>query len=181
MWQGTWDPEGLFSTIPAIATGIIGMLVGTLLLSQLAQDKKIIWLFTLGFIMSILGYWWDLVFPINKNLWTSSYVLVTSGLASMTLASLLFLIDGLGYKKFAGIGIIFGANAITIYVLSDLLTFLFYRIPIGEVSLNVHFMSFGDWAGLSMKFVSFIYALLYITINFIPAYFLFKKKLFIKL
>jgi predicted acyltransferase len=181
MWQGTWDPEGLFSTIPAIATGITGMLAGKLLVSQLTQERKVIWLFTLGFIIAILGYWWSFTFPINKNLWTSSYVLVTSGLASMTLATLLFLIDGLGHKKFAEIGIIFGANAITLYVLSDLLTFIFYRLPIGGLSLNQQFMSFGDRLGINLMLASFLYAIIYIGINFIPAYFLYKKKLFIKL
>jgi len=181
MWQGNWDPEGIYSTLPAIATGITGMLVGKLLLTDIIKERIVIWLFTLGFGVAIMGYIWSLVFPLNKNLWTSSYVLLTSGLAAMTLAALFYLIDILGYKKFAWIGVVFGANAISIYVLADLLTFFFYSSDIFGVSLNVQFLDFFGSVGVNLKFASFLYALIYIGINFIPAYILYKKNIFIKL
>jgi predicted acyltransferase len=181
MWQGNWDPEGIYSTLPAIATGITGMLAGKLLLTELSRERKVIWLFTLGFASAVLGFMWSWVFPLNKNLWTSSYVLVTSGLASMVFASMYFLIDMLGYKKFAWAGIIFGANAIAIYVLADLLTFVFYSSDVVGVSLNQQFINLVSSIGFSLKFASFIYALIYIGINFIPAYILYKKKIYIKL
>jgi predicted acyltransferase len=181
MWQGTWDPEGLYSTLPAIATGITGMLAGRLLISHLSQEAKVNLLFTVGFVTAIIGFAWGWIFPINKNLWTSSYVLFTSGLASMSLATLIFLIDIQGYKKFAGFGIILGANAIAIYVIADLLTFVFYRLPIAGLALNEHFMNLFNTAGWSLKLASFLYALIYIGINFIPASILYRKKIFIKL
>lgn len=181
MWQGNWDPEGLYSTLPAIATGISGMLAGYLIISGKNQEQKIIWLFIAGFIATIMGTIWGWTFPVNKNLWTSSYVLFTSGLATMTLASMIFLIDMQNYKRFAKVGIVFGANAIAIYVLADLLTFVFYRLPIAGTPLNEHFINAFDSAGWSLKLSSFLYAMIYIGINLMPAWWLYNKKIFIKL
>lgn len=181
MWQETWDPEGVFSTIPAIVTGISGMLAGSLIVSKLNQEMKIIWLFTAGFILSILGYLWSLNFPVNKNLWTSSYVLVTTGFASMTLAFGIFIVDMLERRKIAQIGIVFGSNAITIYVLSNVLAILFYGTSIAGNTLNNHFLNIFTYAGWSLKLGSFLYALFYIILNYIPALILFRKKIFIRL
>ncbi|MBN2486879.1 MAG: DUF1624 domain-containing protein [Bacteroidales bacterium] len=181
MWNTTWDPEGLYSTLPAIATGIFGMLTGKLIVGNLSQERKIIWLFSIGTIACIVGYLWSLHFPINKNLWTSSFVLVTGGMALVLLALLMFFVDGLNYKKVAHVGIVFGANAITVYVLADLLTFLFYRTKFWGQSLNNHFLNGATTLGASMELASLLYALVFIAINFIPAWVLFRKKIFIKL
>ena len=181
MWQGTWDPEGILSTFPSIVTGISGMLAGTLLLKVKSQEYKVIYLFTLGFVSAIIGVAWNWIFPLNENLWTSSFVLFTSGLASMTLASSVFLIDILQYKKYAQFGVIYGSNAITIYVLADIIAILFYGIKIAGGSLNDHFFNFFTSLGGPPGLVSMIYALVYVGINFIPAYILYKKKIFIKL
>jgi predicted acyltransferase len=181
MWQGTWDPEGIFSTLPAITTGISGMLAGRIIVSNLNQDKKIIWLFTAGFIASVAGYLWSLNFPVNKNLWTSSYVMVTSGFAAIALAASIFVVDVLERKNIARVGIIFGANAITIYVLSNVLAILFYGTSISGNTLNQHFLNLFTNAGWSLKLGSFLYALFYIIINFIPALILYRRKIYIKL
>jgi predicted acyltransferase len=181
MWQGTWDPEGIYSTLPAVVTGISGMLVGKIIITLPDQERKVIWLFLVGFITSIIGIIWSWRFPLNKNLWTSSYVLLTSGLATMTFASLILLVDMQNYKQFAKIGIVFGANAIAIYVLADLLTFIFYGIPVLKMSLSEHFMQLFNLAGWNLKLGSFLYALIYIAINFIPAWLLYRKKIFIRL
>jgi predicted acyltransferase len=181
MYQQTWDPEGFYSTIPAIATGIFGMLIGKLIIGSQTQEKKIIWLFSIGTIACIIGYIWGLHFPVNKNLWTSSYVMVTGGMASVLLALLIFLIDVLNYSKVAKIGIVLGANAISIYVLADLLTFVFYGTKFGNDSLNNYFMNGVVSIGGSLKLASFLYALLFISINFVPAWILYRKKIFIKL
>ena len=181
MWQGTWDPEGILSTFPSIVTGITGMLAGTLLLKLKSQEYKVIYLFTFGFVSTIVGVIWNWVFPLNENLWTSSFVLFTSGLASMTLAASIFLVDMLQYKKYAQFGVIYGSNAITIYVLADIFALLFYGIEIAGSSLNDHFFNFFTSIGGEPKFVSMVYALIYVGINFIPAYILFRKKIFIKL
>jgi predicted acyltransferase len=182
MWQGSWDPEGLLSTVPAFATTIAGMLTGSFLLTKKSWEQKVIYLFAAGFILTILGSVWSWTFPLNKNLWTSSFVLYTAGLALMTLATMIFLIDIQGYKKWTGFAVIYGSNAITIYVLADFLYIVFYVLKIGGSSLNMHFFNFfSDTAGLAPKFVSMLYALLFVGVNFIPAYLLHRKKIFIKL
>ena len=181
LWQKTWDPEGVLSTLPAIATGITGMLAGHLILSELNQERKVIYLFSMSFFAFIIGFFWNYIFPINKNIWTSSFVLVTSGLAGMLLAVSIFFVDMQGRTRFTKPGIIFGSNAITVYVLADVWRLIFYAWKIGGESLNVHFLNFFEQAGWSLKFGSFLYALLFIGFNFIPAWILYKKKIFIKL
>ncbi|MFN8256156.1 MAG: DUF5009 domain-containing protein [Bacteroidales bacterium] len=182
MWEGTWDPEGLLSTLPAIATTITGMLTGTFLLSKRSWEQKVIYMMIAGFCLTVLGTIWSWNFPLNKNLWTSSYVLFTSGLALMTLGSLIFVVDILGHQNWTQFGVIYGSNAITAYVLASLLTIVFYYLPLGGNSLNNHFMVlFSEKMGLAPKFVSMVYALLYVGVNFIPAWLLYRKKIFIKL
>jgi predicted acyltransferase len=176
-----WDPEGLFSTLPALATGITGMLAGTLLVSKKSIDQKIIWLLVAGFISATAGVVWSWWFPLNKPIWTSSYVLATSGLASMTLGCSMWLVDVLGYKKYAKPWVIFGSNAIGVYVLAGLLGYLFYGGHFNGTSLKTLFMNLFTGMGIEPKFVSLIAALLYIGILFIPAWILYRKKIFIKL
>jgi len=181
MWEDTWDPEGILSTFPSFVTGITGMLVGTLLLSKKSLEQKVMFLFKVGLAAAIIGVVWSWTFPMNENLWTSSFVMFTSGLACMTLASSIYLVDMLQYRKVANFGIIYGSNAITIYVLADIFTLLFYGVKIAGASLNDHFFNLFTSVGLAPKVASMLYALLYVGINFIPAYILYKKKIFIKL
>ncbi len=181
MWQGTWDPEGLFSTLPAIASGITGMLAGRLIIGGKSRDRTIIWLFALGFFAFILGEMWGWIFPLNKPIWTSSYVLFTSGLAAMTLATAMFFVDILGYNRWTTFGVIFGANAISAYVLAGVIYPLFYRMPVGGVSINNHFVGLFLNAGYDPKMASLLFAISYVMVIFVPVYILYRKKIFIKL
>lgn len=181
MWQKTWDPEGILSTLPSIATGITGLLAGHIILSKLPQERKVITLFSMGFFAFVIGYFWHYIFPINKNIWTSSFVMVTSGLAAMVLAISIFFVDVKGRTRFTKPGIVFGSNAIAVYVLADVWGQLFYQLKLGGSSLNVHFLNMFESAGLSLKFGSFLYAVLFVSFNFIPAWILYQKKIFIKL
>lgn len=181
MWQGTWDPEGLFSTLPAIVTGITGMLAGRVIVSAKSREYSVLWLFTAGFAATIAGEAWGWVFPINKNIWTSSFVLYTSGLAAMTLAATMFLTDILGYRKCTGFGIIYGANAITAYVLAGVLSPLFYGINVYRLSLNDYFVNALTSMGLDPKAASLFYALIYVGVIFAPVYILYRRRIFIKL
>lgn len=180
-YQGTWDPEGILSTLPAIATGITGLLAGRLFLSRKTPHEKANYLMAMGLLSVALGYFWHLGFPVNKNLWSSSFVLVTSGLASLVLGAIYFLVDIKGKKKGTYVGIVFGANAIAVYVLADLLSLVFYRLNVGGQSLNAHFVSSLTDAGIQPEFASMLYAVLFVAINFIPAYILYKRRVFIKL
>ena len=121
-----WDPEGLLSTLPAIGTGILGLLTGTWLRSNRPATDKVAWLFTAGCLLTLGGLLWDGFFPINKALWTSSYVLLAGGLAMLGLALCYWLIDvkpGLRptYSKWVFPFVAFGVNAITAFFLSGLI------------------------------------------------------------
>lgn len=181
MWQVTWDPEGLFSTLPAIATGITGMLAGTIIVSKKTNEEKIIWLFTAGFIALAIGHIWSWQFPLNKNIWTSSFVMVTSGLAALTLATSMYLVDTLGFRKIAYPGVVFGSNAITVYVLAGLVSYFFRAGLVGGTSLKAHYMDFMTGIGMAPKFASLVFALAYIGLFYIPAWILYRKRIFIKL
>ncbi|MDX9881504.1 MAG: heparan-alpha-glucosaminide N-acetyltransferase domain-containing protein [Prolixibacteraceae bacterium] len=181
MWQGTWDPEGLLSTLPAVASGISGMLAGHIILSKEDQYKKVIWLFLAGFAAMLIGYIWSWNFPLNKNLWSSSFVMVTSGLAAMILASSIYIVDILGHTRGTKIGVIFGANAISVYVLAGLLGYVFRRVEFFGGSVNTHMMDLFSGLGCGMKLASLCYSLFYIAVLFIPALVLYRKKIFIKL
>jgi predicted acyltransferase len=124
LWKSakTWDPEGLFSTIPAIATGLFGVLMGIILKAkQRTQENKVVWLFFFGFFGFLLGLIVDLFFPINKSLWTSSYVLYTGGLASMGLAFCYWLVDVRQVTWFTKPFVIYGINAITVFFASGII------------------------------------------------------------
>jgi predicted acyltransferase len=132
----TWDPEGLLGTLPAIATGLFGIRVGTWLKREDREDgEKVSWLFTWGVLAVIAGLFWGFFFPINKALWTSSFVLYTGGWATIALAACYWLIDVQGYKKYTSFFIPFGINAITAYVLSDFIPHYINKIKIGGASV----------------------------------------------
>lgn len=140
LWRSakTWDPEGIFSTIPAIGTGIFGLLIGTWLKRKDKEESvKISWMFSIGILAVILGLIWDLCFPINKALWTSSFVLYAGGLASIGLALCYWLIDVQGYKKGTTPFVVYGINAITVFFLSGLipriLTMIKVNMPDGTI------------------------------------------------
>jgi predicted acyltransferase len=127
----TWDPEGVLSTLPAIATGILGTLSGVWIRRKDVNPlKRISWMLGTGLLFIILGLIWDLSFPINKALWTSSYVLFTGGLALLFLAISYWLIDIRGYKSFTRPFVVYGVNAITVYFLSGLMARLFNFIKV---------------------------------------------------
>ena len=119
----TWDPEGLFSTLPAVATVLLGVFAGSWLRSDRSPATKAVGLFIAGNVGVVLGLMWHPLFPINKPLWTSSYVLFTGGMACHFLAMCYWLIDVKGYKRWAFPLKVIGMNAITAYVLSHVISF----------------------------------------------------------
>lgn len=181
MWQGTWDPESILSTIPSIVSGITGMLAGRLMIGNDSPYQKVSYLMTAGMLSAIVGYFWGLVFPVNENLWTSSFVLVTSGFACLLLGAMYLLVDIKGYTKWTRPGIIFGANAIAAYVLADILALFFYRVKFGGLPLNEKAVTSLINVGLQPELASLLYALFFVGMNFIPVYFLYRRKIFIKL
>jgi predicted acyltransferase len=117
----TWDPEGIVSTLPAIATTLLGVLTGHLLRSRMAQAEKAAWMAVGGALFMWAGALLDLYMPINKMIWTTSYSLFMAGLAALALACFYWLVDVQGWRRWARPFAIYGMNAITVYVLSGLL------------------------------------------------------------
>ena len=181
LYQETWDPEGFYSTLPAIATGISGMLCGKIILDNSNSLKdKIIKLFYWGAIVLIIGSFWDYIFPINKHIWTSSYVLYSSGLAMIILAMSMWIIDEKKYTNNIKFGLVFGSNAITAYVLHGIVWRLFQFPVINGVGFQKFWMDTGTSIGLPAKFVSFDWAIFYTLVIYFIVYQLYKRKIFIK-
>jgi predicted acyltransferase len=132
-----YDPEGILSTIPAIVTTISGVLAGTWLIKKDEgegkdeNEAKVAGVFFFGVVLFALGWIWNSFFPFNKSLWTSSYVLVTSGLALFTLGCCYWLIDIKSYKKWAWPFVVFGANALALFVFTGIFARMIsaYKIP----------------------------------------------------
>jgi len=179
-WEVTWDPEGWMSTFPAIVSGIIGMLVGKLILSVTDTNKKLTWMFFIGFSLYLAGGAWGWVMPLNKNLWSSSYTLWTAGMCTMGFAASILVVDVLGYQHGTKLGRVYGANAIVSYVLSGMLTVVFYSSLFGKTALNDLWMDGLTSVGVTPKIASLGYAILYMLIIYIPAYILYKKRIFIR-
>ena len=179
MWKSDYDPEGILSTFPAIATCISGILIGKIL--GLTNKRKVFLLFITGVSLLLLGYIWSIWFPLNKAIWSSSFVLVTSGWATVILSGVYYLTD-VRSIKFGSIFKYVGTNAITIFFLSGFIAKSFYLTKIGENS-NVHswlFDTFFTFSIVDLKLSSLIYALVTISFYLFLGYYMYKKKIFIK-
>ncbi|HKZ05426.1 MAG TPA: DUF5009 domain-containing protein [Methylomirabilota bacterium] len=127
-----YDPEGLLSTVPAVATTLLGVLTGGWLRS--GRAPALLWrgMAVAGVIFLAIGWLWGLAFPLNKPLWTSSYVLYTGGWALLVLAACYWLIEARGRAGWAAPFVVFGVNALALYFLSTLMAKLMVIIKVGE-------------------------------------------------
>jgi predicted acyltransferase len=173
----TWDPEGLLGTFPAIATGLFGIRVGTWLKRQDREDAvKVSWMFFFGILAVVLGLVWDMFFPINKALWTSSFVLYAGGWSTIALATSYWLIDVQGRTRFTSFFLPFGMNAITAYVLSDFIPHYINKIKLGGSSLyQILFQPY-----LSPKNASVADAIVMTLLVWLVMWVLYKRRIFIK-
>lgn len=120
-WDGDWDPEGILSSFPAVATGLLGIFAGMILRREdLEPGRKFGWLAVIGMGCLIAGSLWGIHFPIIKKLWTSSFVLVAGGWSYLLLAVFYGIIDVWGFRLWARPFVWIGANCITIYMMSNL-------------------------------------------------------------
>jgi len=180
----TWDPEGILSTMPAIATGLLGVLTGQLFSKVEVPSEKVTWLFFVGALLIVVGLMWDLVFPINKALWTSSYVLYTGGIAMQFLAACYWLIDVQGIKKWSTPFIYYGMNAIFVFVASGFLAKFLIRIKVGEGENETSLWSyiyqnlFASW--LSPMNASLGFAVTLILFFLVILWQMYKRKIFVK-
>jgi len=180
-----FDPEGLLSTLPSIAHVLLGFWAGKLISETKDNNVRIQKLFIFGTIILFLGFLLDYSFPINKKIWSSSFVLATCGLASLLLGLLIWIIDIKGRKNWSVFFESFGVNPLFIYVVAGIISILLSNIGfyyLGDwISTKSFIYSqwlqpvFGDYMG------SLVFALLFVTLNWLFGHILYKKKIYIKL
>ena len=151
LWQysRTWDPEGILSTLPAVGSVLMGVFAGYWIRSPRSGGRIALGLLAAGVAATVVGAAWGTVFPINKNLWTSSYTVFTGGLALLFLAACYWVIDVRGWKGWAKPFVVFGLNAIAAYFLSGIFARLLNMIPVGDAPLKawLYDNAFASWAG----------------------------------
>ncbi|HUQ33615.1 MAG TPA: heparan-alpha-glucosaminide N-acetyltransferase domain-containing protein [Pyrinomonadaceae bacterium] len=189
IWKGgvVYDPEGLLSTMPAVSTTLAGILTGHWLRSNRTQLEKAVGLFFAGACAVALGWCWHSFFPVNKSLWTSSYVVFTAGMALQLLAICYWLVDVKGYRAWARPFVIFGVNALALFVFSGLLSRLMsdrhWQLTRangkpGNLQTFIFDNLFASWA--SPINASLFYALVYILFWLFLMWLLYRKDIFIK-
>ena len=191
LYEGIRDPEGLLSTIPAVGTALLGMLTGLWLRSTASIGQKARGIAVAGLSCLLLGGLWNITFPINKKMWTSSYVLFAGGLSMLLLALCMWLIDLPSAEEskpersrrsgYFTPFLVFGTNAISAYVLSELLlgaidvlgprNFSIERVVLHGISSVVP----------SGAFACLLYSLCYVAVCWLPMYVLYRRKIFIKI
>ena len=170
-----YDPEGLLSTIPAVVTTLSGILTGHWLRSERTGYEKVVGMFVAGAVCVVLGWAWNPFFPINKALWTSSYVLFTAGLALEFLALCYWVIDIQGHRRWAWPFEVFGVNALALFVGTGLMVKLMaiWRVQ-GWVFRNL-FLSWAEPINASL-----FYAIAFILLWLVLMWLLYRKRIYIK-
>ena len=179
------DPEGLLSTIPSIAHVLIGFSAGKWLMGETDIKEKMLRLFLLGTIFTFTGFLLNYGLPINKKVWSPTFVFVTCGLASSFLALLIWIIDVKGYKKWSKFFEAFGVNPLFMYVVAAILSILLSNIHFtyNDAAISLHGFAykvllqpvFGNYLG------SLVFAILFVCLVWICGYTLYKKKIYIKI
>ena len=174
LYRGNHDPEGIFSTIPAIATALLGMFTGEFMKSEYLSGKplkKVIWLIAAGAGFIIIGRIWNIFFPINKNIWSSSFVCYVGGLSILLFAVFYLVIDVWQYRKWSLFFVVIGLNPITIYLTNRIINF-------GNAN---RFLFKGLTDLLPETWAPFMNGLGITAIGWVFLYILYKKKIFLKI
>lgn len=176
-----FDPEGLLSTLPAIANVVAGYLTGIFLQKGGQNYKTIALMAMLGSVLVFIGLSWDLILPINKKLWSSSFVVLTIGIDLIVLSLLVYLLDILKKTKWTYFFEVFGKNPLFIYLLSELLIITLFETELGGkttyewIAENVFVLPFGGYIG------SLAFALSVMLSCWVVGYFMDRNKIYIKI
>ena len=170
------DPEGLLSTISSVAHVLIGFCVGWQIKRIAFSNDKTRWLLILGIAMLIAGLLLSFLLPLNKRVWSPSYVLATCGLASLLWGILIWLIDSKGYTASIPFFLAFGVNPLAIYVLSELLAIVLGHIGVSQAVYDAIHSCVAH-----LQTASLLYALYFVLLNYLCAFLFYKKRMFIKL
>jgi predicted acyltransferase len=183
LYEHTRDPEGLLSTIPALGTTLMGVLTGLFLRTSRPDSRKALTLAIAGASSVLLGLIWNPWFPINKKLWTSSYVLYAAGWSLLILAAFWFFVQVRNYRRGTWILLVFGTNAITAYAISELMADCLDKVRVGPHSNVLRWTAehiaavMPAWPALG----SLAYSLLYVLVCWLLVLPLYRKKIFIKI
>ena len=183
---GSWDPEGVLSTLPAIVSGLFGVAAGRWLQRPLPLTQRLCGLAAGGVMLIVLGYLWDFVFPINKALWTSSYVLLTAGYAAAVLAALGWVADVRGWTGWALPFKVFGTNAILAYAGDEIIGSLLYKIGLvpaetGKIDLASAFYRMIVLPRFEPKTASLVFALCMVAFWGAILTALYRRRIFLKI
>jgi predicted acyltransferase len=189
LYERTRDPEGLLSTIPALATALLGLLTGIWLRTQRTLRAKAAGIATAGLTGVLLGGLWNLSFPINKKLWTSSYVLFVGGLGLLLLALCLLIVDlreknptRSDNSRFLSPFLVFGTNAIAAYVFSELLQSTLTNIhPRQGINLQQLLYRSIEHIVPNQAFASLLYSIGFVVVCWVPISVLYRRSIFIKI
>ncbi|MBK7264911.1 MAG: DUF5009 domain-containing protein [Ignavibacteriales bacterium] len=188
MWKvsKTWDPEGVLSTMPAISTCLSGVLLGHFIRTKLSDAEKVSWIFSAGAFFIFLGSIWSIFFPLNKGLWSSSYVVYTAGVALIFFGFCYWIVDVQGYKKWAKPFVVYGMNAITVFAGSGLMAKIMGMIKIAgpdgvEMSSKEYIYKMFLLPYLDPYNASLAFAILFITFWLAILWVLYRYKIFIKI
>ena len=180
----TWDPEGLVSTLPAIATVLFGIMAGHILRLEHTLAKRTVWLVAVGGVLIVAGLICNTWLPINKKLWTSSFALFMAGLDFVIFAIMVWWVDVRGHARFVKPLVIMGMNAITVYLVSELLEELLNAV---HFSSGGHTVTVRDWlfdtlfAPLASPLnASLLYAIAYTLLMYVIAYVMYRRRWFVR-
>jgi predicted acyltransferase len=190
-WTQSWDPEGVLSTLPAIATALLGLLAGAWLRSKVESTRKAAGFVAFGLLLFVLGLLWGeaapawLLFPVNKNLWSPSFVLVTAGLAGALFGLTWWLVDLRGVRAWTGPFVTYGKNAIAVYVGSEVLSGALSTIAWASaggkamsLAERIHRLAFASWLPPTLAALAF--ALANVALWWAVARFMDRKGIYLK-
>jgi predicted acyltransferase len=175
LWRSTWDPEGVLSTVPAIASGLLGTLAGDWLGSERGSRAKVIGLAGSGIVAIAIAELWNIAFPINKSLWTSSYAVLSAGFAAIALGACYWTVEEKGWRKWGHPLALLGLNPLALYVASEVIGMW---IMTGARNWSCRRLA---GVGLAGETASLLWALGYAVFWWIIAAIMYRKAIFIKL
>jgi predicted acyltransferase len=172
----TWDPEGILSTIPAIATAMLGNLTGQWIASKRPLNERLNGLFAAGALGMMVGLMWNWSFPINKSIWTSSYVVFCAGMAALAIATIMWIVDVQNVKGWTKPFVIYGLNPMVAFVGSGIMARCIYSIftvnyqgKTISLEAGIYQTLFASWLepvnaslAFALTFVSFWFGVLYL-------------------